>query len=160
MPANTLTEKSSVVASLDADAYGTGTANGAAVAISNFRKTEVIVNYGTLGSTSTLVVKIQSSTDGTAFADLLGDDGVTVVAFPGVIPGTDDDTIIRGLIYNTELPLDTSHLRAVATVGVLGVDLSVLMRLGEPYDAPVVADAVAGNLGGNAFSAIHGVGAR
>jgi len=160
MPANTLTEKSSVVASLDADAYSTGTVNGAAVAISNFRKTEVIANYGTLGSTTTCIVKIQSSTDGTTFADLLGDDGVTVVAFPAVVPGTDDDTVFRGLIYNVELPLNTSHLRAVATIGVLAMDLSVLMRLGEPYDAPVVADAVAANLGGNAFSAIHGVGAR
>ena len=161
MPANSLLEKSSYLQSIAPDTYPVSTVNGTGVAIASFRKAEVILETRTLSATVTLDVKVQSSLDDSTYADLLGDDDVTVVAFAQLV-GTDDNVVRRGLVYVTELPLNTTHLRAVGTVAVASqtAEFSVGFRLGEPYTAPVVKDSVAQASGGNAFYAIHGVGAR
>lgn len=158
MPANSLLEKSSYVQCLQPDAYTAATHNGDSVAIANFRKAEVILDLGDMVATSTVAVKVQYSTDnGATFADLLGEDGSTVVAMSTKTQaGGDDNTTYRGLLYLTELPsAGVTHIRAVATVANAASDFGVGIRLGEPYEAPVVADVT-----GNEFYAIHGVGAR
>ena len=160
MPAQSLLEKSKYVQSIAPAQYGAGTDNGAAVAVADFRKAEFILDVGTMASGATLDVHVEYSTDdGSTWSDLLGDDDVTQVTF-AQITDTDDNVVRRGLVYVTECPLNTTHLRAVGVTAGGNADYGVGVRLGEPYSAPVVKDSTAQASGGNAFYAIHGVGAR
>lgn len=158
MPANSLLEKSAYRQCVQPDAHGAGTVNGDAVAVANFRKAEVILDMGDMGAGGTVDVEMEYSTDDAAsWNALLGEDGSTQVVMSQKLQASgDDNDVYRGLIYITEMPVaGITHIRANAVVATATCDFGVGIRLGEPYEAPVVKDVT-----GNEFYAIHGVGAR
>jgi len=131
-----------VVQSIKAASYASGTTtNGSSVDTNGFAEAVVVLNVGT-GTTGTLDVKIQDSSDNASWADLTG------AAFTQVSGTTGDETTyvarIRLSSYTAGTPDKAErYLRAVGVVATAAVPYSVDIVLQGPLNTGVTLSTMA-----------------
>lgn len=133
-----------VVQSIKAANYSTGTTTGSSADTNGFAEAVVILNVGT-GTTGTLDVKIQDSTDNSTFADLTG------ATFTQVNGTTGDETTyvarIRLSSYTAGTPDKAErYLRAVGVVATAAVPYSVDIVLHSPLNTGVTLSTMSFNI--------------
>lgn len=133
-----------VVQSIKAANYSTGTTTGSSADTNGFAEAVVILNVGT-GTTGTLDVKIQDSTDNSTFADLTG------ATFTQVNGTTGDETTyvarIRLSSYTAGTPDKAErYLRAVGVVATAAVPYSVDIVLQSPLNTGVTLSTMSFNI--------------
>lgn len=133
-----------VVQSIKAANYSTGTTTGSSADTNGFAEAVVILNVGT-GTTGTLDVKIQDSTDNSTFADLTG------ATFTQVSGTTGDETTyvarIRLSSYTAGTPDKAErYLRAVGVVATAAVPYSVDIVLQSPINTGVTLSTMSFNI--------------
>lgn len=133
-----------VVQSIKAANYSTGTTNGSSADTNGFAEAVVILNVGT-GTTGTLDVKIQDSSDNSTFADLTG------ATFTQVSGTTGDETTyvarIRLSSYTAGTPDKAErYLRAVGVVATAAVPYSVDIVLQSPLNTGVTLSTMSFNI--------------
>ena len=98
-----------------ADNWSTGTDNSSGVDLANYEEVLIVLNAGTVGSSGTVDVHVEDSTDNSTFADVTG------AAFTQVTASNDDTSYI-GRIKCTAI---NRYVRTVLVVGTAACDVGV-----------------------------------
>ncbi len=123
MSIGALNEQLAVVATIDPDAYGTGTQNSDYINMENFRRVLFIVQAGTLGTSGTLDFEVHEAKDSSGTDEqLLTGKSITQLTQAG----TDSDKQVLVEVRADELSKGYTHLRGRLIIGTAGSDAAVL----------------------------------
>ena len=128
-----LSEKLAVVATIDPDAYGTGTQGSDYVDMTKFNRVLFVVQAGTLGSSATLDFKIQEATSsaGAGVVDLAGK---AVTQLTDASTDSDKQAIVE--VCANELSAGFTHVRGVMTIATATSDAGAIALAGVPRYHP------------------------
>jgi len=140
-----LSEQLAIVATIDPDAYGTGTQSSDIVDMKYFDRVIFIVMAGDLGASATLDFKVQESADGSIWSDLTGKSITQLTQSGG---DSDKQAIVE--VRADELSAGYRYLKGVMTVGTAASDCGMVAIAGdlryspaEDYDLSSVNEIVA-----------------
>ncbi len=110
-----------------ADNHAAGTHNGTGIDRKGFEEALIVVNSGVNGSSGTVDIKVQESSDNSTFTDISG------AAFTQITESNDNN------VYAGRLNLDpiSRYIRVVAVVATAACDFGVDVILGAPKQLPV-----------------------
>lgn len=126
-----LSESLAVVATIDPDAYDTGTQGTDSVDMRYHNRVMFIVMVGTLGTSGTVDFKVQESADGSTWSDLSGK-AITQLTDAG----TDDDKQAIVEVAASEMGAGKRYLRGVLTIGTATSDAAVIAIAGQDRYPP------------------------
>lgn len=128
-----LNEQVAVVATIDPDAYGTGTQGSDYVDMADFEKVMWIVQAGALGSSATLDFALYEATDDQG-------DGEQAISGKAITQlteaGTDSDKQAIVEVRADELSEGYRYVRGILTIGTATSDAAVIAVAGEARYQP------------------------
>lgn len=110
---------------------GTGATNGTGIDTVGFNQALLVLAVGAMGSSGTMDVKVQESSDN-GVSDTWAD--VTGAVFTQLVDGTHDNT---AHIASLDLSATERYIRIVSTGGTAASPGSVTVLLGDPDVGPV-----------------------
>lgn len=119
----------SVAAAVDPDAYGTGAVSSGYVDMSDYESIMAVALAGTLGSSATLDLKLQSAVAASSGTDISGKAITTLTQ-----AGTDSDKQAIVNFRRSEINIDSAHryVKAVQTVGTATSDAATIILGAKP----------------------------
>ena len=116
-----MSEEFALVATIDPDAYTTGTSGSDWVDMGMFQQIMCTVYVGTLGSSAGVDVQLEQATDssGTGAKDITGK---TITELTDAATNSDDQAIINLRSDELDVANDFTHVRAVMTVATATSD--------------------------------------
>lgn len=124
-------ELAALVGVIDPDAYSNAAYESGYVDMSKWEMIMVIALVGTLGSSATADVKLQSAVAATGGADITGK-AITQLTQAG----TDSDKQAIICLRRDEMPEGHRYVKAVATIGVAASDFALAIVGLVPRQAP------------------------
>lgn len=122
------------VATIDPDAYGTGTYTSDWVDMTAFNRLMAVVMCGTLGTNATIDAKLEQAQDdsGTGAKDIDGSD-ITQITQAGT-DQSDTQAIIEAWAEDIDAENDFTHVRLSITVGTATSDAGgIVLGMGARY---------------------------
>lgn len=142
MAENLLSDRLAVVATIDPDAYATGTQASDAIDMSVHREVMFIVQLGTLGSSATIDFYVmECATSGGTYTRLTGK-SITQLTDAG----TDDDKQAIVNVSADELTAGYRYLKGSLRVGTAASDAGMIALAGKSRFSTAVTTSVYGDL--------------
>jgi hypothetical protein len=114
------TDKFKVRATIDPDAYGTGTQNSDSIDMRDFESVMFILAVGDIAATGTVDMAIKSSDDNSTF------DSTIKAITQLTAAGTDSDKQVIVNVRAEDLPEGDRYVRAEVTIGTAACDLGLI----------------------------------